>query len=172
MWKEREGVLIKTVFFRKTRLQDWGISRHWSLTPQEASVMICLLLAMPVCVCVHVFPSLKPPVGYRVSLSYYPWQSLNREDRTRKHVSARNTVPSMDTHAHIKVTPPAVPQTPFITGDLNLFTMPYMKGAQDLPFVLLQHQLPTHCFKKSSNVSDNFTLTQRLKRPEISSWLF
>lgn len=65
-------------------------------------------------------------------------------------------------HTHIKVTPPAVPETPFITGDLNLFTMPYMKGAEDLLFLLLQHQLPTHRSKTSSNVSDNITITRGL----------
>lgn len=147
MWKKRdrereEEKCLTTLFLNGggNRLWDWGISRHWSVTAWEASAVICLLLAMPVC----VFPSLKPPSGCWVSFSHYLWQSRNQEDHRRKRMSARNT----HTHAHIKVTPPAVPEIPFITRDLNLFTMPYMKGAQDLLFLFLQHQLPTHHLKK------------------------
>ena len=110
----------------------------------QVSWYACCFLCLNVHFC--AFASLKPPFGCRVSYSFFRDSLLivrTTQDSARQHITPFLS----QTRTNSKVTPPAVPETSFITRDLNLFTVPCMKGAKNLLFLRLQHHLPMQHLK-------------------------
>ncbi|MED6260481.1 hypothetical protein ATANTOWER_019682 [Ataeniobius toweri] len=91
-------------------------------------MMLCLLLfaAVRACMCVLLLSSLPSAggVGSHI-LRDAPLIASTTQDSRLQHVGL------FQTETHIKVTPPAAPETLFITRDLNLFhSAPYKRSAE------------------------------------------